>query len=660
MGAGNCLDAVVYRHRHGNASPKPGLMPVFHRGDAPFFCQWMAFVNGSQLIMQRDPHNAPVQPTALTGRQLLAVFWPFLRPYRRQIAGAILSLFLVAGALLTMGRGLAYLVDQGLGKQDPALLDRAVMGTAVIALLLAVGSFLRTTLVNQIGEMVLADVRRAVFAHLLKLSAGWFETARTGDVLARITTDTAIVQTVMTSTLSMAARNVILLIGGLVMVVLSSPKMSLVVLVVVPVVVVPLIFIGRRLRTASRLAQDRLADVAVQAEETVSAIRTVQSFGREAYVRQHFESSVDASLAAALSRVRLRGWLSGILIFMVFAGISVILWIGGQDLLAGRISAGDLSSFVFYAFLVASSTGFLSELAGDLQRAAGAADRIAQLLATDETLDEPAKPETMVSEGANIRSFENVSFENVSFAYPAGAKRPAVRAVDFNVDAGQRIALVGPSGAGKSTLFHLLLRFYDPDAGVVRVGGNDLRDLALADLRGHIGLVPQEPALFSATIRENLAFGRPDAPDQDIISAAKQAEAHEFIAALSQGYDTPVGEKGVRLSGGQRQRVAIARAILRNPRLLLLDEATSALDAQSEAAVQAALENLMRNRTTIVIAHRLATVIRADRILLMEQGEITGSGTHEELMHESPLYRNLADLQFSVPGGKIYSGSEEK
>lgn len=650
MGAGNCADAVVYRHRHGNASPKAGLVPVFHRGDAP-----LPFVNGWQLIMQRDPHSAPVQQTTLTGRQLMAVFWPFLWPYRLRIAGAVLSLFLVAGALLTMGRGLAYLVDQGLGKQDPALLDRAVLGTAVIALLLAIGSFLRTTLVNQIGEMVLADVRRAVFAHLLKLSAGWFETARTGDVLARITTDTAIVQTVMTSTLSMAARNVILLIGGLVMVVLSSPKMSLVVLVVVPVVVVPLIFIGRRLRTASRLAQDRLADVAVQAEETVSAIRTVQSFGREDYVRKHFESSVDESLAAALSRVRLRGWLSGILIFMVFAGISVILWIGGQDLLAGRISAGDLSSFIFYAFLVASSTGFLSELAGDLQRAAGAADRIAQLLATDETLDELAMPKRLTGEGDSA-----CSFENVSFAYPAGAERPAVRGVDFTVEVGQRIALVGPSGAGKSTLFHLLLRFYDPDDGIIRVGGADLRDLALADLRGHIGLVPQEPALFSATIRENLAFGRPDASVDDIISAAKQAEAHEFIIALSQGYDTPVGEKGVRLSGGQRQRIAIARAILRNPRLLLLDEATSALDAQSEAAVQGALENLMRERTTIVIAHRLATVIRADRILLLEQGEITASGTHEELMHESPLYRNLADLQFSVPDGKVYSGSEKK
>jgi ATP-binding cassette subfamily B protein len=435
MGAGNCVDAVVYRHRHGNASPKAGLVPVFHRGDAP-----LPFVNGWQLIMQRDPHSAPVQQTTLTGRQLMAVFWPFLRPYRLRIAGAVLSLFLVAGALLTMGRGLAYLVDQGLGKQDPALLDRAVLGTAVIALLLAIGSFLRTTLVNQIGEMVLADVRRAVFAHLLKLSAGWFETARTGDVLARITTDTAIVQTVMTSTLSMAARNVILLIGGLVMVVLSSPKMSLVVLVVVPVVVVPLIFIGRRLRTASRLAQDRLADVAVQAEETVSAIRTVQSFGREDYVRKHFESSVDESLAAALSRVRLRGWLSGILIFMVFAGISVILWIGGQDLLAGRISAGDLSSFIFYAFLVASSTGFLSELAGDLQRAAGAADRIAQLLATDETLDELAMPKRLTGEGDSA-----CSFENVSFAYPAGAERPAVRGVILPLRWGSELLWSAPA-----------------------------------------------------------------------------------------------------------------------------------------------------------------------------------------------------------------------
>jgi len=606
--------------------------------------------------MQSDKPSMPATPSSavpspageapLSGRELLAVFWPFLRPHGKRIVGAVFSLLLVAGALLSMGRGLAYLVDEGLGKHDPGLLNRAVLVTLVIALLLAVGSFLRTTLVNRIGEMVLADVRRAVFAHLMKLSAGWFETARTGDILARITTDTAIVQTVMTSTLSMAARNVILLVGGLVMVVLSSPKMSLVVLVVVPLVVVPLIVIGRRLRAASRLAQDRLGEVAVRAEESVSAIRTVQSFGRERFVSDQFDAAVSSSLDAALSRVRLRGWLSGILIFMVFTGIAMILWIGGQDLLAGRISAGDLSSFIFYAFLVASSTGFLSELAGDLQRAAGAADRIAQLLATDVRLVEPVDP-VAIQPDAPLAC----AFEMVDFAYPAVAERPALRAVNFSVLAGERIALVGPSGAGKSTVFHLLLRFYDPDRGTIRLGGVDLRDLALADLRGHIGLVPQEPTLFSATIRENLAFGLPEATEAQIVNAAKQAEAHGFIMALANGYDTPVGEKGIRLSGGQRQRIAIARAILRNPRLLLLDEATSALDAQSEAAVQGALENLMRDRTTIVIAHRLATVIRADRILLMEKGRITAIGTHEELLIESPLYRNLADLQFAAPEG---------
>ena len=575
---------------------------------------------------------------------LWRVFRPYLRPHRARIAGAALSLLMVAGALLTMGRGLAYLVDEGLGRQDPALLDRAVVGTAAIALLLAAGSYLRTTLVNQIGERVLADVRQALFAHLLTLSPGWYESARTGDVLARLTTDTAIVQTVMTSTLSMAARNVILLVGGLVMVVLSSPKMSLVVLVVVPLVVVPLIFLGRRLRRASRQAQDRLADVAVQAEETVTAIRTVQAFGRQELMRGRFDDAVTTSLEAALARTRLRGWMSGIIIFLVFAGISAILWIGGQDLLAGRISAGDLSSFVFYAFLVAASTGFLSELAGELQRAAGAAERIAQALQATASLPEPASPAVLARDHAAA-----CSFEAVDFAYPAGMSRPAVSEVELKVARGERVALVGPSGAGKSTLFHLLLRFYDPTAGTVRLGGRDLRDLALADIRDHIGLVPQDPALFSTSIRDNIAFGRPDADDTEIVAAARQAEAHDFIAALAQGYETPVGEKGVRLSGGQRQRIAIARAILRDPGLLLLDEATSALDARSEAAVQAALEALMKDRTSIVIAHRLATVIRADRIFLLDGGRIAATGTHEQLITESPLYRHLADLQFSTP-----------
>ena len=581
---------------------------------------------------------------AYSSAELLRVFWPFFSPYRWRIAGAALALLMVAGALLTMGRGLAYLVDEGLGRQDPELLNGAVIGTAVIAFVLAAGSYLRTTLVNQIGESVLADVRRAVFGHLMTLPPAWYESARTGDVLARITTDTAIVQTVMTSTMSMAARNIILLFGGLVMVVLSSAKMSLVVLVVVPLVVIPLIILGRRLRKASRIAQDRLADVAVQAEETVAAIRTVQAFGRQGMMASRFETAVDDSLEAALRRVRLRGWMSGIIIFLVFSGIAAILWIGGQDLIAGRISAGDLSSFVFYAFLVAASTGFLSELAGELQRAAGAAERIAQTLQTVADLSEPAAPLPL------RRDCETACrFEAVDFSYPAGTSRPAVSAVDFEISRGERVALVGPSGAGKSTLFHLLLRFYDPGAGTVRLCGEDLRDLSLGDIRQYIGLVPQEPALFSTSVRDNIGFGRPDANEHEIITAARRAEAHDFIAALENGYDTPVGEKGVRLSGGQRQRIAIARAILRDPGLLLLDEATSALDARSEAAVQAALERLMRDRTSIVIAHRLATVVRADRILLMDGGRITATGTHEQLINESALYRHLADLQFSTP-----------
>lgn len=586
-------------------------------------------------------------------RQLGRVFWPYFKPFRRQIAGAVLALMLVAGALLVMGRGLAYLVDEGLSKQDPELLNRAVIATALIALCLAIGSYLRTTLVNQVGEQVLARIRSALFAHVLGLSPGWFESARTGDILARITTDTAIVQTVMTSTISMAVRNLILLVGGLVMLVLSSPKMSLVVLIVVPLVVAPMIVLGRRLRRASRLAQDRLADVAVQAEESVSAMRTVQAFARQGFVRAKFDGSVDNSLQAALSRVRLRGLMSGIVIFMVFGGISAILWVGGQDLLAGNISAGDLSSFVFYAFLVAASTGFLSDLAGELQRAAGAADRIAAMLQADETLPQPAVPRR-IDPACDIAC----TFEDVDFAYPAAASRPAVSQIRFTVARGERVALVGPSGAGKSTLFHLLLRFYDPDQGRVIVGGQDLRETALDDLRGHIGIVSQDPALFSTTIRENILFGRPDAGETEMVAAAQQAEAHGFITELEGGYDTLVGEKGVRLSGGQRQRLAIARTILRDPGLLLLDEATSALDSRSEAAVQAALDNLSRNRTTLVIAHRLATVVRADRILLIDNGQITATGTHEELIVDSPLYRHLADLQFTTPTGSNTSMSD--
>ena len=487
----------------------------------------------------------------------------------------------------------------------------------------------------------MADLRRAVFQHLMQLSTSWFETARTGDILSRLTADTAVVQAVLTSTLSMAARNVILLVGGLILVVLTSPKMSLVVAIVVPVVVLPLIFMGRRLRRASRKAQDKLAEVSVHAEESLTAIRTVHAFAQENAAKARFNGAVDGALDAALSRVRLRGLLSGIVIFSVISGIAAILWIGGQDLLAGRISAGDLSAFVFYAFLVASATGALSELSGDLQRAAGAADRIAALLRADQHVAIAETPLSLPKADAL-----SVVFDGVSFRYESRPDIPAVKDVSFEIQAGQRVALVGPSGAGKSTLFHLLLRLYDPEAGSITLNEISIADLTLTDLRGQIGLVPQDPALFSASIFDNLAFWRPDASLDDVMDAAKRASAHDFITELPEGYSALVGEKGVRLSGGQKQRLAIARALLRDPALLLLDEATSALDSVSEAAVQASLRALMQGRTSLVIAHRLSTVIDADVILLMENGHLVDSGDHESLLARSPLYQELVAHQF--------------
>lgn len=596
------------------------------------------------LYADQNPADRPAQDEK-AGQKMplsnLLIFAPFVRPYFKLIIAAILSILLVSAALLSMGRGLAYLVDTGLGGDDPALLNRAVLVTLGIALILAFGSYMRTSLINQVGERVMADLRRAVFQHLMQLSTSWFETARTGDILSRLTADTAVVQAVLTSTLSMAARNVILLVGGLILVVLTSPKMSLVVAVVVPVVVLPLIFMGRRLRRASRKAQDKLAEVSVHAEESLTAIRTVHAFAQENAAKARFNGAVDGALDAALSRVRLRGLLSGIVIFSVISGIAAILWIGGQDLLAGRISAGDLSAFVFYAFLVASATGALSELSGDLQRAAGAADRIAALLRADQHVAIAEAPLSLPKADAL-----SVAFDGVSFRYESGPDIPAVKDVSFEIQAGQRVALVGPSGAGKSTLFHLLLRLYDPETGSITLNEIPIADLTLTDLRGQIGLVPQDPALFSASIFDNLAFGRPDASLDDVMDAAKRASAHDFITELPEGYGALVGEKGVRLSGGQKQRLAIARALLRDPALLLLDEATSALDSVSEAAVQASLRALMQGRTSLVIAHRLSTVIDADVILLMENGHLVDSGDHESLLARSPLYQELVAHQF--------------
>ena len=585
------------------------------------------------------PYQGPQTDYKLS---ILVIFWPYIRPWRVQVAVATAVLVMVALVLLSLGRGLAYLVDQGLGAGDPALLDRAVLITLGLGFVIGVGSYLRMSILNYVAEQIMAAVRWALFSHVLTLPLHWFETAKTGDVLARLNADTAVVQTVLASTVSMAVRNVILLIGGLVLVVLSSAKMSVVVAAVVPVVVIPLVILAKRLRAASLTAQNALGEVSAEAEESLTGIHTVMSFAQNEQVMDRFDKRLKQALQAALSRVRLRAALSGFVIFMVIAGVAVILWIGGRDLLAGTITAGDLSSFIFYAFLVASSTGNLSELGGELQRAAGAADRIATLLAVAPQPDEAQKHLSLETSDKGV----TVSFSNASFTYPGRPDVPILENISFVAEPGQKVAIVGPSGAGKTTLFQLLLRFYPLQTGKITLNGVDTSQVGLAELRSSIGLVPQEPALFSLTIAENIAFGRPDASCDEIRAAARQAAAHDFIQSLDGGYDALVGEKGVRLSGGQRQRIAIARAILCNPALLLLDEATSALDSVSEAAIQKALQELTVGRTSLVIAHRLSTVIDADKIIVMAKGQIVASGRHEDLMAHSDLYRELASRQF--------------
>ena len=590
-------------------------------------------------MQNRAPDDASTLPSA--GLSELSAFWPFIRPYRGRVILAAVILVTVSFILLSLGRGLAWLVDKGLGSGDPAMLDRAVMVALFLALFVGIGSYLRILLVNQVAERVMADIRAAIYGHVLYLPTGWFEAARTGDILSRLNADTAVVQTTLATTLSMAVRNVILLFGGLVLVVLASARMSLVVAVIVPIVVIPLIILARRLRASSRHAQEKLGGLSAEAEEGISAIRTVHAFAQEEQMQSRFGMTLQAALDAALARVRLRAILSGFVFFMMISGVTLILWVGGRDLLAGKISAGDLSAFVFYAFIVASSTGTLSELGGELQRAAGAADRIAQLLGQPLRRTDPVEPHRITADkGVKIR------FENVDFAYPSRGDIPALKAVNFTADKGSKLAIVGPSGAGKSTLFHLLLGFYEPAAGQISLNDIPLGQMRLADIRRHIAIVPQDPALFSASLAENIAFSRPDASREEIIAAAKQAEADSFIAELAQGYDTLVGEKGVRLSGGQRQRIAIARAILCNPDILLLDEATSALDSVSEKAIQEALSRLMVGRTSLVIAHRLSTIMDADMILLMDRGQIIATGTHDNLIKSSPLYQQLAAQQF--------------
>ena len=573
----------------------------------------------------------------------LRMLAPFLKPYKLRIAGALLALSVAAGAVLTIGMGLRKLIDNGFASNDPGVLNNALIWLGVMILLLAAGTFGRYFLVTWIGERVVADLRRAVYTRVLAFNPGFFETRSTGEVLSRLSADAEIIQTVIGSAASVAMRNLLLVTGGLILMAISSPSLMGATALAIPVIVAPIVIFGRRVRKLSRLNQDRIAEVAGHVEESVNAIRIVQAFAQEKADISRFSERLEAAFSSAVRRIRARSWLTATVILLVFGAVGLILWTGGRMVLAGEMSGGELAAFVFYAVLTASAVGALSEVWGDLQRAAGATERLAGLLAEEPVIKAPASPVPPKSPPEG-----RISFEGVDFAYPARPDQPALNDVSFNIEPGETVAVVGPSGAGKTTLFQLLLRFYDPGAGSITVDGVDVKAMTPQGLRALFGFVPQEPAIFSATVAENVRFGRPDADMAEVRAAAEAAAALEFVEALPEGFEADLGQKGVRLSGGQRQRIAIARAILRDPAILLLDEATSALDSESEAAVQAALERLQKNRTTLVIAHRLATVQNADRILVMDGGRVVASGTHRDLMAEGGLYARLATMQFGA------------
>ncbi len=566
-----------------------------------------------------------------------------LRPYRRRVLLAGLALIVAAGAMLAVGQGLRAVIDQGFSAGDPSWLDRALAAMFGVIVVLAAATFVRFYNVSWLGERVTADLRRRVFDHLLTLPPSWFEAGRTGEVISRLTSDTAQIESVVGSSLSIALRNLLLLVGGLVMMFTTSLKLTLLTLIGVPLVITPIIFYGRRVRRLARESQDRIADLGNRIDETIHEIRIVQAYGHEDVERRDFDTLIARSFATARERIRTRAILVAAVLLLVFGAIAFILWIGGHDVLEGRVSAGQLSAFVFYAALVAGSIGALSEVWGDLQRAAGATDRLMEILAARPAIKAPRYPRELPRPARG-----DVLFAAVRFHYPSRPDTPALDDFSLNVSPGETVALVGPSGAGKTTVFQLLLRFYDPDSGLIRLDGVPLSEADPRAIRARIALVPQEPVIFAASVTENVRYALPDATEEAVHRACEAAWADEFVRRLPQGYDTDLGERGVRLSGGQRQRIAIARAILADRPILLLDEATSALDAESERMVQAALERLMENRSTLVIAHRLATVQKADRIVVMENGRVVETGTHAALVECDGLYAHLARLQFSA------------
>ena len=576
---------------------------------------------------------------------VLQFMWPFVRPYWRRIAVAMLGLAVAAAAVLAIGEGLKRVIDQGFAAGSSAEIDKILVVMVALALAQGIGIYVRFSNIAWVNNRVVNDIRQRIYAHLLTLSPAFFERERVGDVLSRLTNDTQVLEGVVSNAFSWALRNLVMMLGALIMLALTSPKLLVYVLVGTPLVIAPVVLLGRRVRNLAKQSQDRLADAMARGDETIHAVRTVQAYAREGFERQRFSERINAVFSNAAARERTSAMLSAIVVVLAFTGVSVILWIGGHDVLAGRMTAGQLSAFIFYAVMVATAVGAISEVFGQLKRAAGASERIRELLATPTEIAAPATPLALPAPRGEV------TFDNVTFSYPTRPQAEALKDFSLAVKPGEVVALVGPSGAGKSTVFQLLLRFYDPRAGVVSVDGVDVKAADLNALRERFALVSQEPVIFSGSVTDNVRYGNPDASDADVRAACDAAHVTEFAGALPNGFDTELGERGVRLSGGQRQRVAIARAILANRPILLLDEATSALDAESEALVTDAIEKLARPsggervRTTLIIAHRLSTVQNADRIVVIDEGRVMAQGTHAELMNNSPLYSRLASLQ---------------
>ncbi|WP_223473531.1 ABC transporter transmembrane domain-containing protein [Pseudomonas sp. BF-B-27] len=567
----------------------------------------------------------------------------FIAPYRWQAFGALLALIVTAGITLSMGQGIRLLVDEGFMTQSLHLLNQSIGLFMLLVAGLAIGTFARFYLVSWIGERCVADIRRNVFNHLIYLHPGFYEDNRSSEIQSRLTADTTLLQSVIGSSLSLFLRNLLMVIGGIVLLFITNPKLTSIVVVALPLVIAPILIFGRRVRNLSRLSQDRIADIGSYVSETLGQIKTVQAYNHQAQDERRFAVTVEEAFNTARKRIFQRAWLITLVIVLVLGAVGVMLWVGGMDVIAGRISAGELAAFVFYSLIVGSAFGTLSEVIGELQRAAGAAERIAELLRSENIILPPVAGAVKLPERVNGQ----LQLHNVRFSYPSRPESYAVDGLSLTVNAGETLALVGPSGAGKSTVYDLLLRFYDPAEGRILLDGVPLTQLDPLDLRRCFALVSQTPALFFGSIEENIRYGNPQATLAEVQEAAKVAYAHDFIEAMPNGYQTHLGDGGLGLSGGQRQRLAIARALLVDAPILLLDEATSALDAQSEHLIQQALPSLMKNRTTLVIAHRLATVKNADRIAVMDQGKLVAVGTHLELIASNALYARLAALQFS-------------